>query len=1642
MRSPDKVTYGRLVQFFCLRIFPCADSRALFFSLGFYKKASGRKQEGVVVRRSSTKRRADRFLLFADKMCRLRCGNAVAGVARRWPALPHRRPALPNGVGSGVGRPTPDPTPLGNAGRRCVAWHGQYGKGDKKYPTIMFEAVASQDLWIWHAFFGIAGANNDINVLDNSPLFDDLLDDLAPSVPYVVNGVEYRNGYYLADGIYPEWASFVKSSTVTTDPKHTHGNLREGTATRVNLEEPRDIMKKFKGAVEGLQCDTSTRARSNPSYGFGDSVIACDGAGMQQSKASNSDPSITKKRQEVMNTIWSIWNKLVAETPIETDASKVSPGDPIVQVVDINTKSTFYDRAAGASAKELPNVNSNFRPLVVDPVFDEVNIYIPRKVIEKVSKRFEHTLYGYFIEKRMSFLVVEYYARNNWVKHRQKRITMNNKGFFFFKFDSQVGLEVVLEGGHWLIQVDFVDVVTVCIPSLNGEDFTKDAIRVEYEWRPSRCDICKIFGHVHDHCPKKVVSSPIVTTSNVVTPTVETNDGFQMVGKKKKRKGKSESNNDGQYDGPSVRQNVRYKPNETTSAPKKGSTNVGNSFKSSSTLKTTDNQDRDLVLKKKKEISLEYNNSFLDEYECSSLALDREERRGEMRRKRLDNLKQDQIMLVIKRVSEKNKVFRERKKNAKFVQRGEWGIVGKSGGLWWNGAGSGGRGFVESGEKVGRMNRETMISLGQKNTLAEYMILSGVDNRPPMLDKDLTKKYAELSVAEKIQADCDMKTTNIIIQDSGFDVPVFSLRDDPIACLNKAMAFLTVVSSSRRDKVKVIPVLGIRVMLLVLGETMQADRQGLLNATTVKTKDLDTYDSDCDDISNAQAVLMANISNYGSDVISESRLKMAEKDKDPEAIKQKISNKPIDDVKLNKLYEDFRKHFVPQHELSADETLWYHMLNPSTKSSDALPFKIEALKELPKVSLVNESFKKLKLHLANFNKVVKIRTTPNARTKELFAFNDLKAQLENKDSTICKLKDIIKSLREKSKEGNVKYDYGEIVTKNVELENSVGKLLSENESLFEQDKEKQPLDNALDFAYKHAQGIQELLVYVQDTCPNAIKPSAKKVSVTPKNKVKKVRIYNKRTQKIIETIHVTFDELTIMASEQFSSGPGLQCMTFVTSSSGLVPNTVSQQPCIPPNRYDRDHLFQPMFNEYFNTPSIAVSPIPVDAAPRAIDLADSLVSTSIDHDASSTSISSTQEQEHSPNISQGFEESPKMPLFHDDPLNESPNKDSTFQGSVLKIKARLVAQGFRQEEGIDFEESFAPVARIGAVRIFVTNAAHKNMTILQMDVKTDFLNGELKEEGENSNNKYLSIAVESLGTNCAFSETRNMNPIANQQAALDNALVPSEKRLKIERCNTRIAFTKPRKEETYQVTLEALNLFAFYPAFQAMYNQKNIDCVALLWEDFMYQANKREISLAKKEHMPYPRFTKVIIDHFISKDNIISMRNRINLHTSHDDTLVGTLKFVSIAEDYQIYGVVIPDGMINDDIKLSKAYKTYLDYATGKVPPKKERKFKKPASPKLNIVLASPKEPALKGKRVKRATKKATTAPTTSVVIRDTHDKSVLKKKAPAKIGRGKGIELLSDAALLEEAQIKKALRKSRRETHKLQASCSNERMN
>nr|GEU37323.1 Gag-Pol polyprotein [Tanacetum cinerariifolium] len=192
------------------------------------------------------------------------------------------------------------------------------------------------------------------------------------------------------------------------------------------------------------------------------------------------------------------------------------------------------------------------------------------------------------------------------------------------------------------------------------------------------------------------------------------------------------------------------------------------------------------------------------------------------------------------------------------------------------------------------------------------------------------------------------------------------------------------------------------------------------------------------------------------------------------------------------------------------------------------------------------------------------------------------------------------------------------------------------------------------------------------------------------------RIYNKRTRRIMETIHVQFDELT---------GPmaPVHLVQALVNSAGTPSSTTNDQdapsPSISPSSltlqshslhqgiaaeptYMEDHYVAPVDNNPFVN-VFALEP-PSEAS-------------------SSGDISST-------------ESTYIYKVKHDE------------YSDVLKNKARLVAKGYRQEEGINFEESFASVARIKAIRIFIANAAGKNMTIYQMDVKTAFLNGDLKEE--------------------------------------------------------------------------------------------------------------------------------------------------------------------------------------------------------------------------------------------------------------------------------------------------------------------------
>ncbi|GJR56156.1 hypothetical protein Tco_1406677 [Tanacetum coccineum] len=384
----------------------------------------------------------------------------------------------------------------------------------------------------------------------------------------------------------------------------------------------------------------------------------------------------------------------------------------------------------------------------------------------------------------------------------------------------------------------------------------------------------------------------------------------------------------------------------------------------------------------------------------------------------------------------------------------------------------------------------------------------------------------------------------------------------------------------------------------------------------------------------------------------ESRLKMLAKQNDPILIKLKISITPTNYKELNKLAEDFGKCFVPKKESYAEQALWLPLSNPiSEQLVQTTPIKMEAPSELPKVSMVKTSFQKLKNHLAIFNKVVKVRTTPDAITdgswgfehtkavfkqecsmnkkyfdiqkkenfldndrllehiicqdvmnivmhvdsvsinmlpannkfhisvnslttltnyakmkqdyideynenlvlrpelakkehviekkffdevvlryapkiQEFFNITEWQAKLNAKDVFIANLRIHIESLKGKNvikkdatpnkakiiAPGMFKLDLEPLspkVLKNKDAHIDYIKYTQENadilQELVEHARALRPLDSDLDFVYKYAKRIHEVLVYVTATCPSLAKPSEKLVAVTPLNKNKNIR---------------------------------------------------------------------------------------------------------------------------------------------------------------------------------------------------------------------------------------------------------------------------------------------------------------------------------------------------------------------------------------------------------------------------------------------------------------------------------------------------------------------------------------------------------
>ncbi|GJT52769.1 hypothetical protein Tco_0978926 [Tanacetum coccineum] len=194
-----------------------------------------------------------------------------------------------------------------------------------------------------------------------------------------------------------------------------------------------------------------------------------------------------------------------------------------------------------------------------------------------------------------------------------------------------------------------------------------------------------------------------------------------------------------------------------------------------------------------------------------------------------------------------------------------------------------------------------------------------------------------------------------------------------------------------------------------------------------------------------------------------------------------------------------------------------------------------------------------------------------------------------------------------------------------------------------------------------------------------------------------------------------------------------------------------------------------------------------------------------------------------------------------------------------------------------------------------------------------------------------------------------------------------------------------------------------------MYHNKQVDYVYLLWEDLVFQVENKNSK--KNNDMYYPRFTKVIVDYFMAKDQAIPRRNKMFWHYARDDFMFTTIRVISKHKDTQEYGAILPQYLTNQAMLEFEAFKTYHAYTTGeKVPNSKDTKKKTDfeSSPKTKP------SPTSKGKRIKTSAK---------------GDKPATTKS--------KGLTVLSEVALSEAEQMKLATKRSLTEFHVSHASGS-----
>ncbi|GKD08215.1 retrovirus-related pol polyprotein from transposon TNT 1-94 [Tanacetum coccineum] len=202
------------------------------------------------------------------------------------------------------------------------------------------------------------------------------------------------------------------------------------------------------------------------------------------------------------------------------------------------------------------------------------------------------------------------------------------------------------------------------------------------------------------------------------------------------------------------------------------------------------------------------------------------------------------------------------------------------------------------------------------------------------------------------------------------------------------------------------------------------------------------------------------------------------------------------------------------------------------------------------------------------------------------------------------------------------------------------------------------------------------------------------------------KVFNKRTRIIVETIHVNFDELPQMASDYVSSDSAPQCPTTVLEQDSLSPNPQSQE------------------DVHQAAETVTTS--------NEMDLLFSLIPVQERGDASSHHVDSSNMHtfyQHHPSGQRWTKDHPLEQVIGNPSQSIRTRRQLETDGKMCSHSPKnFTTKGYAQKEGIDFEESFAPVARLEAARLFIVYAAHKSFTVYQMDVKIAFLYGPLKEE--------------------------------------------------------------------------------------------------------------------------------------------------------------------------------------------------------------------------------------------------------------------------------------------------------------------------